>query len=297
MNETIAIAPLIPTVRYKSFSPAGDLIAALPGMRQIWLETGKKAVIQGRLNVLGHYYDGAIHATHDENGQAVCMSRKHWDMLVPLLEAQEYVHKCEIWEGQDFDFDLDRIREYGGTPMPHGHLYWWQPLVYPQLAADFSQKFLSVAGRFAVRMVQHGKHTDSVTFSGDYVNILRDKILITRSERYINQYVTYHFLKDYESKVVFAGTEKEYERFCNEWNLKIPYLEVKNYLELAQSIARCGLYISNQTMGAHIANGLAKRRLIEVSPNVANTWPTTKHGYPFMHQVSLEYYVKKFMSE
>jgi hypothetical protein len=282
------------TVSFKSSTPAGDLIAVLPCMRQIYRDTGRKALIRVNLDLQGHYYDGAVHSTHNDEGVPVCMSQKHWDMLVPLLKKQEYVGGCEIWKGQDFDFDLDRMREVGGTTAPHGHLYWWQPMVYPQLATDFTQKFLDVSGAFSVKLTTKGKYIDDVRYSGDYVSVLRDKILICRSERYINQWITFHFLKEYENKVVFTGTEKEYDRFCKQWDLKIPYLEVNDFLELAQAISRCGLFISNQTMSAHIANGLSKKRLIEVFPQMANVYPTTRHGYPFMHQVSLEYYVKKF---
>lgn len=287
-----------PPVSFKTYSPAGDIIAVLPCMRQIYRDTGRKAVVQARLDVEGHYYDGAIHSTYNDKGVAVCMSRKHWEMLVPLLEAQDYVDHCEVWEGQPFDFDLDKMREQGGTNAPQGHLYWWQPLVYPQLATDFTQKFIELpTDPFAVKMTLHGKHTDNIVFSGSNRDILRDKILICRSERYVNQYISYFFLKDFESKVVFTGTRKEYERFCSEWKLNIPYLVVDDFLDLAHAIARCGLFVSNATMSAHIANGLGKRRLIELFPQMANVYPTTKNGFPFMHQVSLEYYIKKIVSE
>jgi hypothetical protein len=293
-DEKVKVTPLVDVIRYKSFSPAGDLIAVLPCMRQIYRDTGKKAVIYARLDVQGHYYDGAIHSTFNDEGTAVCMSKNHWDMLVPLLQAQDYVHSCEVWEGQEFDFDLDRIREFGGTPMPHGHLYYWQPLVYPQLATDFSERFIKATGDFAVRIVSKN---NTIVYSGNYVNVLRDKVIISRSERYVNQYVTYHFLKPYQSSLVFAGTKKEHDRFCAEWNLDMPYLEVKNFLELTRAFQSCKFAITNQTMAAHILNGIGKKRLLEVFPSAANTWPTTKHGYPFMHQVSLEYYFSKFITE
>lgn len=291
-----SIGAKAPTVAYKSFSPAGDLVACLPGMRQIYRETGKKAHIFCRLNFLGHYYDGAIHSTEDENGTPVCMSQKHWDMLVPLLEAQDYVHKAEVWEGQPAEIDLDILRSHNCTPMPNGHLYWWQPLIHPQMATDFSERYIGATGAFSVKIVPR-EHTTPVVYSGNYVNVLRDRVIINRTERYINQFITYYFLKDYADKLVFSGTRKEYERFCTEWKLDIPYLEVNDYLELAQAIARCKFYLGNQSLGAHIANGLGKKRLLEICPNVANTWPTTKHGYPFMHNVSVEYYFRKFMSE
>lgn len=288
------------TVRYKHFAPAGDLVACLPGMRQIFRETGKKAHIYQRLNVSGHYYDGAIPSTFNEEGSPVCMSQGHWDMLVPLLEAQDYVYKAEVWTGEEFDIDLDQLRENNYTPKPHGHLYHWMPLIIPQMATDFSEKFLRSTGTFTVKIHSlPNKHgiTPPVVYSGNLENRLREKVIITRTERYINQFITYFFLKEYEDRIVFAGTDKEYRKFCADWNLNIAYLEVNDFMELTQAIARCKFYISNQTLGAHIANGVGKKRLIEIFPQMANVWPTTKHGYPFMHNVSLEYYFKKFINE
>jgi hypothetical protein len=288
------------TVRYKHFAPAGDLVACLPGMRQVYRETGKKAHIYQRLDVIGHYYEGAIPSTFTENGEAVCMSKKHWDMLVPLLEAQDYVYKCDVWEGQKADIDLDELREFNYTPRPHGSLYHWMPLIFPQMATDFSEKFIRATGTFSVKIVSKPNKDGvqpPVIYTGNIENKLREKVIVTRTERYTNQNITYFFLKEYEDRLVFAGTPKEYDRFCAEWKLDIPYLEVNNFLELAQAIARCKFYISNQTLGAHLANGVAKKRLIEIFPPMANVWPTTKNGYPFMHNVSLEYYFKRFINE
>lgn len=268
-------------VTYKSWSPAGDLLSCLPGMRQIYRETGKKAVIMQRLNVMGHYYENAIHSTYDEEKRPVCMSKTMWEMLVPLLEQQEYIDHCEVWEGQSVDIDLDRMRENAYTPAPNGDLYHWQSLLNPQMATFLGEIWLTVPP-------SHNKFYDLV---------IPENVIINRTERYTNQLITYFFLKGFQDRLIFAGTEKEHAVFCKEWGLEIPRLIINNFLELAQAIQSCKFMIGNQSMIYHMAEGMGKKRLLEVFPHVANVWPHTSNGFPFMHNVTLEYYFNKFINE
>jgi hypothetical protein len=281
-------------VKYYHAVNTGDLLAALPGMRQVYLETKRKAHIIQRLNMKAFYFQGAVHPVLDSEGHQVSMNEKQWSMLTPLLESQEYVHKCDVFNGQQCDFNLNIIRESAVTPMPNGSLYWYLPLVAPQMAADFSERFLFVGGSYSVRI----EYNDGrIEYSGSHKNLLHDKLIVTRSERYLNQLVTYFFLKEFENKVVFAGTEQEHKKFCEEWNLDIPRLVVKDFLEMAQALSSCKAHLSNQTALFHISEGLKIPRYLEVCLPFANTWPDGKNGYAFAHQVTLEYYIRKLMSE
>jgi hypothetical protein len=278
MSETKEV---VPVVAYKHFAPAGDLIACLPGMRQVYRDTGRKAVICQRLNTPIHLYDNAKYVYINSDGLPVAMNETIWNMLMPLLEVQDYVHGCETWAGQTFEINLDIIREQHCTTMPHGSLYHWMQLAIPQMATDFSEQFLTV-----------------VPFHEFYAtDRYNDKIIINRTERYTNPYITYYFLKEYEDRIIFAGTKQEWEKFCAEWNLKVAYLEVPDFLMLARIIASCKFFIGNQSMCFHIAEGLKKKRLLEVSTGVPNVWPQGKDGFPFYQQANLEYYFKQFIAE
>lgn len=270
-------------IRYKNFSPAGDLITALPGIRHLYRKRGGKAHIYQRLNVPVHFYPDAVHAILDEKGNPVGMNKKQWEMLVPLLKYQEYVELCGIYVGQEWDFDLDLIRSMV-TTMPHGPIQHWQWFLYPQMACDLSEAWLKVpdpkdAG-FAFAEI-----------------VLPDHILINFTERYRNPLVTYFFLKKWESRIIFAGTEREHQVFCEQNNLSVRLLKIDNFLQLAMSIAACKFFLGNQSMCWHIADGLKHPRILEVCQAVPNSFPTGKNGYSYLFQQSLEHYVNKLINE
>ena len=53
-------------IKFKTSSPAGDLLSMLAGIQQLTKEIGKKAVIYQRLNMTGIGYNGAIHPFKNE---------------------------------------------------------------------------------------------------------------------------------------------------------------------------------------------------------------------------------------
>ena len=183
-------------VKYKHLANSGDLIASMPGMKHVYDKLGKKAVIMQRLNAPATYYSGATHPVVDENGTMVCMSNKQWEMIVPLLEAQEYVERCEIWEGQEFDINLDKIRETDAANIPYGPIEIWQFMTHPLLTCDISKSWIKVSEL----NLDHSK--------------AKDKVIINITERYRNHLITYYFLKKWEDRLIFAGTKKEHELFC-----------------------------------------------------------------------------------
>ena len=74
-------------VKYKTSSPAGDLISFLAGIKSIWEQTGRKGIVYQQLNVIGTAL-GEIRPFIDENGEGVCMDKKMFKLLYPLIKAQ-----------------------------------------------------------------------------------------------------------------------------------------------------------------------------------------------------------------
>lgn len=264
------------TIAIKSSLNSGDLVANLAGLQHIYQTTGLKSVICQRLDMPIFYFEGAKHPVVNDKGEQVSMSRKQWDMLSPLLLAQEYIDHVQEYEGQKWDFNLDKSSEEGLRIKPYGNLHYWNSLYNPQLIWDLSIPWLKVYER-------------DIRYA--------DKIIINRTERYLNPYIEYFFLKEYQHNLFFAGTRDEHEIFCKEWKLQIPYLEVKDFLELTIALHSCKFVLCNQSMVFHICDAIKKERVLEVSQHFPNTWPTGYGGYPFIFQEALQFLFQKLYNE
>ena len=267
MNENLV------TIKH-SFN-LGDLIVILPLLKKLYEKTGKKTVLYQRINMLAFYAEGYYHPTQ-YNGENVCMNIEMWDKIKPLLEKQLYIEKADIWQGQrvDYDFDLSRMNTL--VPIPNGDIHSWATFVYPELTADFTEVSIIVPKQ---------------------ENLYKDTIVINFTERYRNPYIVYFFLKHYQSQIIFAGTEKEHNKFCKDYNLDIPLLKVPNFYELAIIINSCKLFIGCQSFCWHLADSLKSKRILEVCTAFPNTLPTGKNGYFFTEQKALEYYFKTLINE
>jgi hypothetical protein len=257
---------------------AGDLLSLMPGLRQINQDTGKKIRIYQRLNLPAFYYDGSPLTTLDKEGNSVCMNIEMYHRLRLLIESQEYIKSFEIWQGEQVDMDFDITRHDKLIPMPAGTLHSYAEAVFPEMAADLSVPCLKV-------------ETESV--KKDYY---KDKIIINRTQRYTNPYITYYFLKDYQDKILFSGTEAEHAHFCDQWNLSIEYLKTDNFYQVAQIISWCKFGIYNQSLHFHIADSLKTPRILELCPQFPNTFVTGKSGFQFYKQSSLEYSFHKLLN-
>jgi hypothetical protein len=262
------------SITYKNSFNAGDLVTMLPGMQKLHMETGKKSVIYQRLNMVAYYYDDAKHPVKNSNGVQVCMNKKVFDMMKPLLEAQPYIEEYRVWKGEEVMFDFDLTRHSSQIPIPGGDIHSWVFLIFPQLSCDLSVPWINKKPPFVF-----------------------DKIIINRTARYNNPYVDYFFIKKHEDKVMFAGTSMEHKKFCSDFELNIPLLKVNNFLELAQAISSCRFFIGNQSMCWHIADAMKHPRILEVCSAYPNSFPTGGLGEVFVTQPGLDYYFNKFLKE
>jgi hypothetical protein len=120
-------------------------------------------------------------------------------------------------------------------------------------------------------------------------NFAREKILINRTERYTNPWVNFEFLKPYEDDCLFVGTMREYNNFCMGADLNIRKLNVNNFLEYAQAVDQSDFYISNQSQGYQICQGIFHPSILEICTSATNVTPVGKDMYDFVTQDGLEY--------
>jgi hypothetical protein len=255
-------------ISFKSAGPSGDLISSLAGVKQICNDRNAKADIFMHMDVKGYYYQGAVHPYGNS-----MFSQYALDMMKPLVEIQNYVNSFQIWKGQQIMIDLDKHRERM-VGMPYGSMARWIGYVYHELQTDLSRPWIGVDEDLIMAEVH-------------------EKILINRTSRYQNGWISYFFLEKYKDRLMFTGLPEEHKQFQIDWNLEIPLLEVRNFFSLAQAIKSCKFFIGNQSMCYALAEAMKVPRLLEVCDFAPNVIPIGENAYDFRFQESLMFFVEK----
>lgn len=249
----------------------GDVWAAIPAMKRYYEYRGRKVMLYLVNGQKAFYYDGATHPTTDpQTGEMVMLNENMINMMIPLLKEQECIYDVKMWSNQPIQIDFNKMRETF-VNMPYGDISRWQFYTWPDLACDLSKVWLTIP------------ETNK--------DFAKNKIIVTRTERYINPQVNYNFLKKYENDILFCGTELEYQIFKLRFNLNIDRLVINNFLELAQALKQCKFHISNQTQAFQLSQGLKIPRIIELCSYAPNVIPYGENAYDFYAQSALEYYV------
>lgn len=273
--------PILSALNYYN---AGDLITMLPGLQKLHQETGQKVTIYQKLDFPAFYYAGAEHPVKDKEGQQVCVNQSMFTMLKPLLEAQEYIESYLVWQGEKVDLDFSATRDSKRVPLPYGNIHHWVFMIFPELACDLSHEWLLPA------------HDEKGQVIDSYKELMAGRVVINRTSRYTNPYIHYYFLKKYENKLVFAGTEEERLDFCEKWGLSIPKLHCYDFYELATMIYCADGFIGNQSLCWHLADAMKVPRVLEYCPMYPNTHPTGANGYAAVYQEALELYIEKMFN-
>lgn len=247
---------------------AGDVLAALPAIRQFYTLTGIKPILYLREGIAATYYEGAVHPIKNSEGHTVMLNGKMIEMLIPLLKAQPFFEDVRKWNDEKIYWNLDWIRDTN-VGMPGLSINRWYFYKFPDLSCDLSCKWLEVP--------------DAET------DLAKDKIIITRTERYNNENIDYSFLKPYEDDCIFSGTMREYNRFCMEYDLNIKKLALDNFLTLAQAIKQSKFHITNQTMANQISDGLKHPKILEVWQYAPNCIPIGENAYDFLANFGLHF--------
>lgn len=275
---------------FKHFANLGDIMAAMPSMKSFYQNTKRKAILYQQLNVEGHYFQGAKHPTVDENGMQVMCNQTMFDMIRPLVIAQEYIHDMQVYKGQSINVNFDTIRSEVNVNMPYGAIQQWLFIAYPDLAYDLSKAWIEVG---EVDISDCGiLHNGLVTAMLPIENI-ESKIIVNFTERYRNAAISYYFLKNAQSFLLFAGTKNEHELFCKAWDIDIPRLHINNFLQLAYIIKKAKFLLSNQSFLWNLAEAMKTPRLLEYCAHAPNCQSFIgEHSYAYYKQAGVEYYFR-----
>lgn len=241
---------------------AGDIIYALPTIKRIYEFTKVPVNLYLRINqplILSGYMSHPL--------GKVRLNEEIVDSLLPLIMAQQYIHLCEPYNDQKIHIDLDFFRSKI-ISLTYGNIARWCSYV-TGVTPELWKKWIFVEPDLGYKQT----------------------IVLSRSERYRNPSINYSFLQNYPD-TVFIGIKSEYKdmkRFIPQ----LEWIQVKDFLELANIIAGCKLFIGNQSFPYSIAEGLKVPRILEVYHYTANVIPEGKNAHDFYFQNHLESLVKQ----
>lgn len=240
---------------------AGDIMYSLPTIKRIREEIDIPINLYLKLDqplVLPHYFKHPL--------GAFMLNRKMAEMLIPLLHSLPYIDRCEVYNGQEVHLDFDDVRT-AGFALNAGNIARWYGYI-TGVNANLCKNWISIA--------------PDQTY--------RNSIIIARSERYRNPYIDYSFLKKY-GQLYFIGVASEYEDIRKSLP-GIEWLQVNNFLEMAQIISGCKFFIGNQSFPFSVAESLKVPRILETSFEAPNVIPEGPNGYDFYFQGHFESLVR-----
>lgn len=154
------------------------------------------------------------------------------DALIPLMESQSYIGQVIYGEfPTEPTHNFTDFRKY----IPYG-------VALSKIHADWVK-------------VELPPYTPwlQVTPSDEF----KGKILVHKSPRYANPQFPWKALAaKFGHKMVALGMRDEHHVICSALGMSIPLRETKSYLDMAQLLAGCDLFIGNQSSPCSIALGL-----------------------------------------
>lgn len=194
-------------------------------------------------------------------------SQQDWDMIRPLLQAQDYLDKVELYNGQEIHVRYD---DHWKMHLIKG----WQGNQTECYALTQGWNIYDPELRKKLLLEPWLTPVEPIYISGK-------PIVINRTDRYLyncdgakwHEWVQ-QGLGDY---AVFLGTPDEHEQFEKEFKVKVEYRPVQDLLEMARIIQGCEQFMGNQSVALCIAIGLGKTFWCEIRKD----WERIKspHGW------------------
>ncbi|WP_454801726.1 hypothetical protein [Mucilaginibacter phyllosphaerae] len=252
-----AIAAANGKLNFQHTGNAGDVIFALPVLKKLHQVVKQPLNLLLKINEPMRLSNGLVHPLNN-----VMLNQATVDMLKPLMLAQPYINSCEVYKDEHIDINLSLFRR-AGIRQDRGNIARWN-FYTTGVTANLSEKWLFVEPDL--------KYANS--------------IIIARSQRYNNPVIDHSFLAKYPD-VVFLGVKAEYENM-QKMIPHIKWVQVKNFLEMAQIIAGGKFFIGNQSFPFSLAEGLKAKRVLETYHAAPNVIIEGADGYDFYFQAHFE---------
>jgi hypothetical protein len=193
-------------------------------------------------------------------------TQQDYDMIEPLLKAQDYFDNVSLWKDEHIDYDFSDHHKFH---MING----WQGNQTECYALTQGMNIHEPELRKKLLLEPWLTPVDPIRIPGK-------PIIINRTERHLygaegsgwHDFIK-NGLADYG---LFVGTEKEHAEFEESFKMKVAYHKTEDLLELARIIQGCEQFIGNQSSALSIAIGLGKTYWCEIRSDYEYT--KTPHG-------------------
>jgi len=193
-------------------------------------------------------------------------TQRDYDIIEPLLKAQDYLNSVAVWKDEKFDYDFVDHWKYHMIDGHKGNQTECYALTQGLdiHSPDVKKKMLFESWLTPVApIVIPGK---------PYV--------VNRTARYLYGAPSEEWFNWVANGLgdmgVFVGNDEEHAEFEKTFSCKIEHYKTKDLLELAQVIQGCEQFMGNQSVALSIAIGLGKSYWCEVRKDYEQT--RTPHG-------------------
>lgn len=246
----------------------GDIIYSIPALLGA-LETTGKSKIDFHLRLDTPVSYSGIHPLGN-----VLLNERYAVKLLPLLKRQPYINKVLLFKNHKVDINLDDFRKLP-IRFQTGVIPRWYFWLSPGSDYDLSKRWI---------------YSDNdLSFS--------DKIIVSRTQRHRNQFISYSFLNKFAKNIVFAGVRQEWDLFKNECPGCAEWIEFEDLLKMANAFNSCKFFIGNQGMPYTLAESMKINRLLEANTDAPNNIPFTPNGKDALSQEGFEAWVKFFVKQ
>jgi len=233
------------------FNNKGRGFLIITNQQMIFKHKPKLGDVIYSLPLIKHLGGGTLYldpvSPYFKNREKEWIDKFNW--LIPLLAIQPYIHKVEIYQGQKYDMDLDKIHTTS-------HL-------------TKGNKVSIVENNFIAQNVDFQLWDGLPWLRSHYTDLRTTSSLFANSKFYHNDTVDWCYLLETGSG--FTGTFSEFVGFKKRvGKTQIGFLETNTALDLLALINGCNTFYGNQSLPLAIALGLGKKCFVEESPIYPN---------------------------
>jgi hypothetical protein len=225
------------------------------------------------------------------------MGRESAQMMVELLETQDYIHRAELYEQQPVTHDLDRFRN---TAIPV-HIFNSIKAETSKLAGLLLGGFVQELGTRMIPTVEvnllqfhwqsmglPGKADSNTAWLTGFDKKPIADIVISRTGRYSGAF-DWSGAKQYVNRSIFVGLEEEWQAFRSAY-FDVEFYKVSSLVDFARVVAGAKLFMGNQSFGLALASAMLIPAVAELSgPNPI--WISPINGHRVLDQNLVEAYI------